>query len=76
MHLFLPAHTSPDLLARDVSTDLPDDEIKRQLHVIFQEGVYGWCVDNRVSKLADPEKIRGLLESKGIMRSSKLPEYL
>lgn len=68
--------TAISLLARDVSTDLPDDEIKRQLHFIFQESVYGWCVETKVSELADPEKIKSLLESKGIMRSSNLPEHL
>lgn len=75
--------TAISLLARDVSSDFPDDEIKGWFRQFLEGEFFGWCMDYRkYDHLADmdPEgaNMKRHLERKGLLRRdhASLPGYL
>ncbi|KAK3367253.1 hypothetical protein B0T24DRAFT_651556 [Lasiosphaeria ovina] len=70
--------TAISLLARDVSSDFPDDEIKKQIRNFLQNSLFGWCADNSARRVADPETAGPFLKQRGLLlrNNDDLPEHL
>ncbi|KAK0717344.1 hypothetical protein B0T26DRAFT_802505 [Lasiosphaeria miniovina] len=70
--------TAISLLARDVSSDFPDDEIKKEIRNFLQNSLFGWCADNSARRIAGPETAGPFLKQRGLLlrNNDDLPEHL
>uniref|UniRef100_A0A8H7N2H0 Uncharacterized protein n=1 Tax=Bionectria ochroleuca TaxID=29856 RepID=A0A8H7N2H0_BIOOC len=59
-------------LASEVSSEFPDDMIKKKLEAFFQNDFLSWCSDLCVSEIEDPEKADKLIRSTGLLNDSEL----
>ncbi|KAM5349522.1 hypothetical protein ACJ41O_006027 [Fusarium nematophilum] len=66
-----------NLLAQDVSTGLPDDEIRRKFRAFFEsEDFVGWCMEFRADQISDKD-VAELLVKKGILaHDDNIPGHL
>lgn len=64
-------------LTENVSSEMPDDAVRKEFFNLFDSRVQDWCLDNSVEKIADPEKLERDLVAKGlILRDPSTPAYL
>lgn len=63
------------LLARDVSSDFPDDQVKAGFKDLFDR-CSEWCYYNRAEAIRNVEEVRGFLLTSGIVDDSGFPEHL
>lgn len=64
------------LWARNVSGDLPDDTIRRELQLFFDGDFQDWCRDNSVEQINDQQKLAGRLARRSIMSGVQNPSHL
>ncbi len=71
--------TAISLLARDVSSDFPDDEIRGRFREFVEGDLNDWCVEYRKrGKIAHPERAELDLREKRLLRPDNgfLPDHL
>ncbi|KAH7324858.1 hypothetical protein B0I35DRAFT_509533 [Stachybotrys elegans] len=61
------AHSNAiNLLAQHISTEFPDDVVRRELDNFFDQDFLGWCMDYKVDRITDSSVVH-MLKKRGIM---------